>query len=121
MREYLRDQEIDQYIQRILGYREDPDDNDYPWLRRQLAQGLVVVEIEGQRGVVLYGDRHSGKPYAQVLFDDGVTKSVRLSKDCLVFGYLRQIYYPGGIRAGTYGIMGAIAKGIRSGKVFRGR
>jgi hypothetical protein len=38
-----------------------------------------------------------------------------------MFGALRQIYYPGKIRAGTYGPMGAILKVIRSGKAFRCR
>jgi hypothetical protein len=119
--EYLTDREIDHYIQRILGQCANPNYDIYPWLRGQLAQGLVVVKVDNQRGIVLYGDRIRGKPYAWVLFDDGATKSVRLSRDCLVFGALRQIYYPGKIRAGTYGAMGGILKGIRSGKAFRGR
>jgi hypothetical protein len=118
---YLADVEIDHYIRRILGQCANPNYDIYPWLGRQLAQGLVVVKVDDRRGIVLYGDRHRGKPHAWVLFDDGVTKSVRLSRDCLVFGAIRQIYYPGRIRAGTYGIMGAISKGIRSGRAFRGR
>jgi hypothetical protein len=55
-----------------------------------------------------------------MLFDDGSTRRVRLSKDCLVFGSISRIYYPK-IRVGTYGVMGAIAKGIRTGRAFRGR
>jgi hypothetical protein len=76
--EYLTDGEIDHYIQRMLSQCANPNYDIYPWLRRQLAQGLVVVKVDDRRGIALYGNRHRGKPHAWVLFDDSVTKSVRL-------------------------------------------
>jgi hypothetical protein len=119
--EYLSDKQVEEYINKILGYYTDPIYNEYSWLRRQLAQGLVVARIDNQLGLVLYGDRHNGRPHAWMLFDDGSTRRARLSKDCLVFGSISRIYYPPKIRVGTYGVMGAIAKGIRTGRAFRGR
>jgi len=66
--EYLTDGEIDHYIQRILSQCANPNYDIYPRLRRQLAQGLVVVKVDNRRGIVLYGDRHRGKPYAWVCY-----------------------------------------------------
>lgn len=109
------------------------------YIREQEALGVVLIQVEnvlddysrhliGRTVQVAFGDRfekHTRNGYYVWVFDpDNPQIRQRLRMPVcgkIVQGKYKQIYFAGGIFHGTYGPMGAVGKGIRSGRAFRGR
>ena len=92
----------------------------------QAGKGVVVVLYKGERVKVAFGSRwekHTRYRFVASFEDPetGWLESAVFSEGDIVEGRYRDIYFPPRAFAGTYGPMGAVAKGIRSGKAFRGR